>query len=125
DPHPGRRVALWVEVHDEDAEAVLGERRAEAHGRGRLPHAALLVRDRDHPRRGGGGFRRGRDLRTSRGTRALGRTWGCGRTAGRRLAHCRVMITMGPASARPGVERTEIATASGVPDAGSKPLPAQ
>ena len=44
----GRR-ALRIEVHDEHAQAALGERRGQADRRGRLAAAALVVRDGDDP----------------------------------------------------------------------------
>jgi hypothetical protein len=59
DPEPGGGVALGIEVDDQDAMAKLGQRGAEAHGRGALADPALLVRDRDDAR--------GRALRRRRG----------------------------------------------------------
>ena len=50
DPQTGRRVALRVEVDDQDPLADLGQARAEVDRRGGLADAALLVGDRDHPR---------------------------------------------------------------------------
>ena len=51
DAHAGGRVALGVEVDDEDPVPDVGECRTEAHGGRRLADPALLVRDRDRSAR--------------------------------------------------------------------------
>ncbi len=50
DAHAGRRVALGIEVDDQDAVIELGERRAQVHRRRGLADPTLLVRDRDDER---------------------------------------------------------------------------
>ncbi len=58
-------VALRVDVDDENLEPRLSERRRDVHGRRRLPDAALLICDREHPR-----VRRARQLFDARETHA-------------------------------------------------------
>ena len=50
-PRPDRQCALRVEVHQQHAAAVLGQRGAQVDRRGGLADPALLVADRDDPGR--------------------------------------------------------------------------
>src|SRR5205814_5921465 len=115
----------------QDPIADLGESRAEADRGGGFPHTALLVCDGDDPRHAGlcGGIGRSvlpRSIRVrDRTLGALVRRSGRRGSTGRRLAHCRVMITTGPASARAGAAETEMLAPSGAPEDTSKVRPAQ
>ncbi len=83
-----REVALRIEVDEQDAVAHLAERHAEVQRRRRLRDAALLVRERDHARRGArlsGRVLRGLGRRRDRGL--IGRV---GRRVGDGLAHDRL-----------------------------------
>ena len=64
-------------------------------------------------------------LARGRALGALVRTRGRRSSAGRRLAHCRLMITTGPASARPGAGESDIRAPAGTPAPTSKLRPAQ
>ena len=50
DTHPGRCVALGIEIDHQDPVANVRERGSQAHGGGGLAHPALLVGDGDDPR---------------------------------------------------------------------------
>ena len=108
DAHAGGRIALRIEVDHQYPVADLGQRGPEADRSGRFSDPTLLVRDSHDPSCSGGLRNDGLELLLRANAwlwRARIRTSGRRRGAGRRLAHCRPMITRAPDCARPeGVE---------------------